>query len=69
MASIIDNCYWMLLLTITILKIMKIAVLSIVSCYFNDYNWQVENITCKIIWEIVELDKISNWVDNSLKYC
>lgn len=49
---------------------MKIAmVLSIVSCYFNDYNWQVEDITCKIIWEIVELDKISNWVDNGFKYC
>lgn len=40
----------MLLLTIAILKIMKIAmVLNIVSCCFNDYNWQVKDITCKII--------------------
>lgn len=60
----------MLLLTIAILKIMKIAmVLNIVSCCFNDYNWQVEDITCKINWKIVELDKISNWVDNGFKYC
>lgn len=69
MASTIDNCYWMLLLTIAILKIIKIAmVLSLISYNFNNYKWQVEDITCRIIWEIVELDRISNWVDNGLKY-